>query len=543
MRPDEFGPQLAELIDREAPPLTLADVSSASLDGNPRPTRLAVAGGLALVVVIVALVAVHLNREQEQDPVLVPPSSIEQSTTTSNPVTTPSPAPDVSLPIPIPDGNDWLGVSDEFLMSPDWTFLDPAPIEPRWPGVITWTGEEIVIWGGEESGGGGGLYKDGAAYDPQTGSWRLMAPPPVTMDNQSAWVWTEEELIIWGNRDAIAWNPASNTWRLIDDWPLVGSFYRRAVWTGESIIDLQAKLLVDPVTGESREIGGGPEISSASRATAVWTGRYAMWLTAAGAYDSGSNEWLSIPPDPLSDAATVGLAIDELTVFAVDYLMRSASFDFVANTWESGPVIPLRFYECTPRLHQTGSALVVETCSGAAALPDLESHWIPFGYPTAEDGWDLIAAGDDLYAWGEAGFAVLNEPTLLTGATPPQRLAFGIGYLDLPDGWRLDATSADVSAAVADVSDLVLIGPSGEQCVARTIHREARDTLLDLVPGSATVIYVDAYVGSEPYPALQYSNLAHHLTWPMGSGDVVDIACDDPNTTRELAERVWTAWG
>lgn len=83
------------------------------------------------------------------------------------------PAP-TGLPFEVGDSREQRPVPDEVALSEDWVPLDRGPLAPRWPGVVAWTGEEIVLWGGEPVGGGSGLG-GGAAYRPASEASPLTA--------------------------------------------------------------------------------------------------------------------------------------------------------------------------------------------------------------------------------------------------------------------------------------------------------------------------------------------------------------------------------
>jgi dockerin type I repeat protein/galactose oxidase-like protein len=59
-----------------------------------------------------------------------------------------------------------------------------------------WTGSEMVIWGGE---GSGGYFNTGGRYDPGTNSWTLTTTvdAPMARAYHTA-VWTGNEMIVWG---------------------------------------------------------------------------------------------------------------------------------------------------------------------------------------------------------------------------------------------------------------------------------------------------------------------------------------------------------
>ena len=74
-----------------------------------------------------------------------------------------------------------------------WSALATFPLRPRADALSTWTGKELLVWGGHELAPNpdGGLVptSDGAAYRPETNSWRTMGNPRV--GNVSKAVWTD----------------------------------------------------------------------------------------------------------------------------------------------------------------------------------------------------------------------------------------------------------------------------------------------------------------------------------------------------------------
>src|SRR2546426_18980 len=73
----------------------------------------------------------------------------------------PGPAPGPSCRLPVAAGS--------------WSTFDPGPLASRSEAVGVWTGHEMVVVGGLVGYAAGA---DGAAYDPQTGRWHMIAPRP-----------------------------------------------------------------------------------------------------------------------------------------------------------------------------------------------------------------------------------------------------------------------------------------------------------------------------------------------------------------------------
>jgi hypothetical protein len=124
----------------------------------------------------------------------------------------------------------------------EWRVLPQAPIEARMPFSV-WTGSELVVWG---SGWRDLRVVNGAAYDPIADSWRSIADAPLELTDGTA-VWTGEEMVVFGaalhggnkaeSETAIgaAYDPDTDTWRLIPNSQLSPQASTVA-WGGEEMI-------------------------------------------------------------------------------------------------------------------------------------------------------------------------------------------------------------------------------------------------------------------------------------------------------------------
>jgi hypothetical protein len=433
-----------------------------------------------------------------------------------------------ALPFIIDDETEPRPVPDEAAVSRDWIELDRGPIEHRSPAVAIWTGDEIVFWGG--SRGSGEALPGGAAYSPATNTWRMMTDSPLGTVSGPGWVWTGDELLIWDGRGiAAAWQPDDNTWRTVDDWPLAGWSQRKSVWTGEEILDVFRDLAVDPMTGETRPIADAPPL----RASVVWADGYMVSINSDGAYDLLSDTWIEMPPSGFTPFAADGTAIGSQVV-AVDHDMNASVYDPDANSWSPLPDVPLYFTACSPRIHTLGIRVVFGNCRGVAVLDAARERWTPLPLPLGETHpVTVIAADEDIYIWG-AGFFRLRPGSL----EQPRRLAVGISFLDIPEGWRTIRTDEVAS------SEVTVQSPQGEICLVSERHVGAVSALRLLIRHDPLVTEVLPYVGGEPANALQFAasklDDRHHLVWASSSSDVVDIACDTPEALEEIAPRVWS---
>jgi hypothetical protein len=156
----------------------------------------------------------------------------------------------------------------------------PVPVAPREGSVVAdrtdpvtvWTGREVLVWGGvvEASAARTTYAVDGAAFDPTTGTWRTLAPAPLSPDRYAG-VWTGTELVVIGGGEATvdgaAYDPVTDTWRDIAYPPLAlvesrltfrdGVVYvSGAVRTGEAVTGRAGTMAYDVATDRWTEDAG-----------------------------------------------------------------------------------------------------------------------------------------------------------------------------------------------------------------------------------------------------------------------------------------------
>jgi hypothetical protein len=164
-----------------------------------------------------------------------------------------------------------------------WRTLAPFPLGPRGGASVTWTGNEMIVWGGQDPALPGALA-DGAAYDAGTDSWRMLPASPLVGRTGQGAAWTGQELIIWGGStnpstsvaDGAAYDPRANTWRALSASPLAPSEPTAITWTG-------AELLV--VGGRARGIVGPDN-------------RYGTFVGGTAVYDPKADAWSRLPAPP-----------------------------------------------------------------------------------------------------------------------------------------------------------------------------------------------------------------------------------------------------
>jgi hypothetical protein len=312
----------------------------------------------------------------------------------SHPDSSPVPEPGVDLGAELPEG---------------WSEL-PAPPENRSGAATAWTGSELLVWGGHEFVGHGDEDPDGDgfAFDGASRRWRTLPDSPLAGRSDAASAWTGEELLIWGGYDGgfreepffddgAAFDPEAGTWRMLPD-PPVGARTPFSVWTGRELIvwgstDRNARMrdgaAYDPVTDTWRRIAEAPvDITDGS---AVWTGREMIVFGAAldgnnradtptaigAAYDPAADSWRELPPSDLSPQASTAEWLDG-ELIAWDYEQASAAYDPVSDRWRALKEVPISSSECRPVTVATERAVVAvfgEFCGETVMFSPEEDAW------------------------------------------------------------------------------------------------------------------------------------------------------------------------
>ncbi|MBA2643371.1 MAG: hypothetical protein H0U82_10650, partial [Actinobacteria bacterium] len=119
-------------------------------------------------------------------------------------------------------GHVYTGYSDEVPRADGFTFdarsrtwhaMAAAPLAPRLMPASAWSGRELLIWGGTDERFQR-FFRDGAAYDPESDSWRRLPRAPISARAPLS-VWTGRELLVWATavrvrdrpRDGAAYDP------------------------------------------------------------------------------------------------------------------------------------------------------------------------------------------------------------------------------------------------------------------------------------------------------------------------------------------------
>ena len=210
--------------------------------------------------------------------------------------------------------------------SNQWSpLLGSTPPGPRSDHTATWTGAEMVVWGGRDPATDA-MLADGALYDPTTALWRPMssAAAPSARRYQSA-IWTGSEVIVWGGdggdrflSDGARYDPVADRWTPL---PTAGApsarYAHSVVWTGTEMIIWGGQGCGDAPGGGPGPCGDGARYAPATDSwtalsqrdaplpraghSAVWTGsQMIVWgssfceggpCAAGGLYDPAADRW------------------------------------------------------------------------------------------------------------------------------------------------------------------------------------------------------------------------------------------------------------
>jgi hypothetical protein len=215
-----------------------------------------------------------------------------------------------------------------------WRRIPPGPLAGRSRHSAVWTGDEMIVWGGWH---GRGPRASGAAYDPRTRRWRTIAAAPLSARLDHAAVWTGDEMIVWGGSgpfrrgraqvfgDGAAYDPEAGTWRRLSPAPLRSAPTRTlersieveldATWTGTRMLVWNglAGATYEPRSDRWTSLPPPPPRLRHWKPSdsAVWTGRrlivfggtasdnHADFIADAAAYDPVRSRWTNLLPAPI----------------------------------------------------------------------------------------------------------------------------------------------------------------------------------------------------------------------------------------------------
>jgi len=308
------------------------------------------------------------------------------------------------------------------------TSIDVGPLTARSGHSVIWTGEEVIVWGGE-SGDVGPALADGAAFDPTANTWRHIAESPLSPRAFHVAAWSGDEMLIVGVPDGAAYDPATDSWRSIADPPVrlvtpnnvesAGS-----VWTGQELIiwDISSQEVAayapDLDTWRdlpSVDLGGDTGVlrwtGEALYAFADSVNSYPSDTALQGARLNQEGGWEAIVSAEFSTDDLIVGADATLTVWTGDHFIAWTSSGTDGKTlkltpsdpaWTETDPVPIHPCEGQGEPTQPGPLVTAfDSCDSSIAVLDQDTgSWSTSrvtGYPTARY---TIWAGAELINWG-----------------------------------------------------------------------------------------------------------------------------------------------
>ncbi len=278
----------------------------------PRHRRRAGLLAAAAVVAVAGIGAVSLTGAPDSPMLSDSPAPAETSpdtTETTSPDT--EPAPTDTKDTTATDSTAESASVDPTVPAPGadgWQVVSPSPLSARTNAVAVWTGTEVLVIGGEPRASCPpnascavtdlDVLADGAAYDPQSGTWRSIAPSPVPVSGFDSFAVAGGSVYVLSALNFMRYVITEDRWeqpRGPADQPYAYSL----VATGDSVVAYRG----------SDENGERPDLL----------------------FDQASATWHELPADPLSPSfnrAIVAVGAD-LYLFA---------HDLVANPGVGGTV-------------------------------------------------------------------------------------------------------------------------------------------------------------------------------------------------------------
>jgi hypothetical protein len=217
-----------------------------------------------------------------------------------------------------------------------WTETARSPGPDRIVVASAWTGEQVLIWGGNDT------RADGFAYDPDRDRWTAIPEAPID-GGYGFGAWTGSEfVVVSSNAQAAAWDPAEAAWRRLAD-PPVPAGHMETAWTGREFIVLgigegtQERVVgaaFDPDTSRWRVIAAVPYDGLILGIPTVWTGTELVFV--AHAYDPATDRWRILKREGCTYGGVYGVWTGRQVIGQVE------AYDPVTGSCLSLPDAPIR---------------------------------------------------------------------------------------------------------------------------------------------------------------------------------------------------------
>ena len=306
----------------------------------------------------------------------------------------------------------------------DASYLDPGPLSRRLAADLVWTGEEMIVWGGRESPDQPNDLIDGAAFDPETDEWRLLASPPILRESlQTKAIWADDEMIVVSPIGTYGYDPDRDEWRLAGEGvqPPASNDRIRYLDGRLFVWDRISKInVLDLGSGLWRQIESPPPsrtedgLSGFFGSLRVLDSRLIAITVAGGRCEGKSHwerhgdQWAALPDVSLATseyadcslANQAGSASGELVIW--DHLGHpTMAYSTSRGGWRELAPIPLDGAEGPSGPLRMGDNHFLVPRWGEAAIFDGEAgEWVHVGLPGQGSDAEMVWTGQEILAWG-----------------------------------------------------------------------------------------------------------------------------------------------
>ena len=298
----------------------------------------------------------------------------------------------------------------EFLASrpiSDPFYLDLGPLTERRFADVLWTGDEMIVWGGLRNDVV--WHDDGAAYNPETDTWRMLAESPISDSRRSCPIWTGEEIVLISSEGTFGYDPDSDAWREIagpasgsgscsDQVAIDGAVY---VWATPDLLKLASgaheweKLPRPEGTWyrSLRDYEGRLLLTSASieactgRSFQVWNGK--IWDDLPEATSNYAD---------CSNVDQVGVVDGQIVAWGFPTILAK-TYDEAAEEWIDVGDPPFRGTEGPSGPVVIGSRLLVPVWELGAIYDPATGEWTEVDLPGPVEDINLVWTGTKILAW------------------------------------------------------------------------------------------------------------------------------------------------
>lgn len=234
-----------------------------------------------------------------------------------------------------------LTCSSSYWTPTSLTNAPPAQAEFR----AVWTGNKMIVWGGQGAGEAGGIY------DPAFDTWIPTSTVNVpTARSEHIALWTGSKMIVWGGRGAGntggIYDPVTDTWAATSTTNAPANGVERvAVWTGSKMLIWGGDAssiggIYDPVTDLWSTISTVDAPTPREETVAVWTGSKMIVRgdESDGIYDPITDTWSSITPVNAPTFGGDGVAVwtgNKMIVWGGKGTNEGGIYDPVTDTWSA----------------------------------------------------------------------------------------------------------------------------------------------------------------------------------------------------------------